>query len=113
SDAEGRPVRDRCREPRVPPPSMKPARVLPTRVYRFYRGGALIDRLRGEPEKDNEFPEDWIGSVVAASNPGRDESPAGLSRLEDGRLLRDAIEADRVAWGTPNVLVKLLDPAER
>jgi mannose-6-phosphate isomerase len=88
-------------------------RVLPERVYRFYRGGALIDRLRGEPERDTEFPEDWIASVVAANNPGRDEPFAGLSRLEDGALLRDAIARDRTRWGTPNLLVKLLDPVER
>jgi mannose-6-phosphate isomerase len=92
---------------------MKPERVRPTRVYRFYRGGALIDRLRGEPEHDGEYPEDWVGSVVAASNPGRDEPFAGLTRLESGPLLRDAIVADRVRWGTPNLLVKLLDPVER
>jgi mannose-6-phosphate isomerase len=92
---------------------MKPQRVLPTRVYRFYRGGALIDRLRGEPEHDGELPEDWVGSVVAARNPGRDEPFAGLSRLEDGTLLRDVIAADPMAWGTPSLLVKLLDPVER
>ena len=92
---------------------MKPERVRPTRVYRFYRGGALIDRLRGEAEHDGEYPEDWVGSVVAASNPGRDEPFAGLTRLESGPLLRDAIVADRVRWGTPNLLVKLLDPVER
>jgi hypothetical protein len=56
---------------------MQLARVRPTRVYRFYRGGALIDRLRGEPERDTEYPEDWIGSVVAANNPGRDDPFAG------------------------------------
>jgi mannose-6-phosphate isomerase len=92
---------------------VKPARLRPTRVYRFYRGGALIDRLRGEPERDSEYPEDWVGSVVAANNPGRDEPFAGLSRLEDGRLLRDAIKQDQASWGTPNLLVKLLDPVER
>jgi mannose-6-phosphate isomerase len=92
---------------------MKPQRVLPTRVYRFYRGGALIDRLRNVPEHDGELPEDWVGSVVAARNPGRDEPFAGLSRLEDGTLLRDAIAADPMAWGTPSLLVKLLDPVER
>jgi mannose-6-phosphate isomerase len=86
------------------------ARVLPTRVRRFYRGGALIDRLRAEAEQDTEYPEDWIGSVVQARNPGRVE---GLSCLEDGRLLRDAIAADPEHWGRPDVLVKLLDPAER
>jgi len=92
---------------------VRPARLQPTRVYRFYRGGALIDRLRGEPERDGDRPEDWLGSVVPARNPGRDEPFAGLSRLEEGALLRDAIEARREAWGTPNLLVKLLDPVER
>jgi mannose-6-phosphate isomerase len=85
-------------------------RVAPTRVHRFYRGGALIDRLRGEDGRDTEFPEDWVGSVVTANNPGRDD---GLSRLDDGRLVRDAVAADPAHWGTPDVLVKLLDSAER
>jgi mannose-6-phosphate isomerase len=89
------------------------ARVRPTRVYRFYRGGALIDRMRGAPEQDGEYPEDWIGSVVPANNPGRNEPEAGLTRLEDGRLVRDAILQRPAHWGTPDLLVKLLDPAER
>jgi hypothetical protein len=88
---------------------MQLARVRPTRVYRFYRGGALIDRLRGELERDTDHPEDWIGSVVAANNPGRDEAFAGLTRLEDGPLLRDGIRERPTSWGTPDVLVKLLD----
>jgi mannose-6-phosphate isomerase len=99
---------------------MHPRRVAPTRVYRFYRGGLLIDRLRGEPESDTEFPEDWVASVTPASNPGRDEPLAGLSRLEDGALLRDVIAADPQGWlgsaaasRSPGVLVKLLDAAER
>ena len=100
-----------------------PLPLLPTRVYRFYRGGALLARMRGEPEEDGEFPEDWVGSVTKANNPGRGEPEAGLSRLADGRLLRDAIAADPEAWlgrahverfGTSTgLLVKLLDPAER
>ena len=94
-------------------PAMNLARVRPTRVYRFYRGGALIDRLRGEPEQDGDRPEDWIASVVAANNPGRDEPEAGLTRLEAGALLRDVIRERPAHWGTPNVLVKLLDPVER
>jgi len=98
-------------------------RLAPARVYRFYRGGRLIGRLRGEDELDGEFPEDWVGSVVAASNPGRDEPEAGLSRLADGRLLRDAVESDAQHWLGPahadrfgtstGLLVKLLDAAER
>jgi mannose-6-phosphate isomerase len=91
------------------------------RVYRFYRGGALLDRFRGGGDgRDGDRPEDWVGSVTAANNPGRDEPDAGLSRLEDGRLLRDAVAQDPHAWlgpsaanGSPGVLVKLLDPAER
>jgi mannose-6-phosphate isomerase len=100
---------------------MRPERLPQTRVYRFYRGGALLDRFRAhEDGADGDFPEDWIGSVTEAKNPGRDEPGAGLSRLEDGRLLRDAIAADPGGWlgpaaasGAPGVLVKLLDPAQR
>jgi hypothetical protein len=43
---------------------MRPSRLRPTRVYRFYRGGALIDRLRGEPGHDDEYPEDWVGCLL-------------------------------------------------
>ena len=102
---------------------LRPVALEPTRVYRFYRGGALIDRLRGVEEVDGAFPEDWVGSVTAANNPGRDEPEAGLSRLADGRLLRDAITADPEGWlgrshlesfgASTGVLVKLLDAAER
>jgi mannose-6-phosphate isomerase len=92
---------------------MNLARVRPTRVYRFYRGGALIDRLRTEPERDVDHPEDWVASVVPANNPGRNEPEAGLTRLESGPLLRDVIAERPAHWGSPNVLVKLLDPVER
>jgi mannose-6-phosphate isomerase len=92
-------------------------RLAPTRVYRFYRGGKLIGRLRGEDEDDDLFPEDWVGSVTQASNPGRDDPEEGLSLLADGRLLRDVIDADPQYWlgdsSTTGVLVKLLDSAER
>ncbi len=99
---------------------MRARRVTPTRVYRFYRGGLLIDRLRSEPEADGEYPEDWVASVTEARNPGRDEPLAGLTRLAEGTLLRDAIASDPEGWlgpaadsGTTGVLVKLLDAAER
>jgi len=42
---------------------MRAELLLPTRVYRFYRGGALLGRLRGEPEEDIFFPEDWEQDV--------------------------------------------------
>jgi len=99
---------------------VRPERLTPTRVYRFYQGGLLIDRLRGEAERDTDHPEDWVGSITAANNPGRDEPEAGLSRLADGGLLRDAVAADPQGWlgpaaatGTTGVLVKLLDAAQQ
>ena len=95
----------------------------PARVYRFYSGGALIGRLRGEPEEDGDTPEDWIGSVTLAHNPGKNDPLEGLTRLADGRLLRDVVAADVGTWlgdahiaryGTSTgLLVKLLDSAER
>jgi mannose-6-phosphate isomerase len=96
-------------------------RLTPTRVYRFYRGGLLIEKFRRRPGVDTDHPEDWVGSVTVARNPGRDEPEAGLSRLDDGRLLRDEVAADPEGWlgaaaadGTSTgVLVKLLDAAER
>jgi mannose-6-phosphate isomerase len=94
-------------------------RLTETRVYRFYTGGALLERFRGDHGEDSDHPEDWVGSLTVARNPGRDEPEAGLTRLVDGRLLRDAVLDDPVAWlgdadatGT-GVLVKLLDSAER
>ena len=56
---------------------MRAERLLPTRVYRFYSGGALIGRMRGEHEADDVFPEDWVGSVTPANNPGRDDPDEG------------------------------------
>jgi mannose-6-phosphate isomerase len=98
-------------------------RLTPTRVHRFYRGGALLGGLRSERAEDGFFPEEWIGSVTPANNPGRADPEEGLSRLADGRLLRDAVAGDPIAWlgeehiarfGTSTgVLVKLLDAAER
>src|SRR4051794_28572675 len=95
--------------------TVNPLRLQPTRVRRFYRGGAAIGRLRGVAEEDGFFPEDWLGSVIDASG----SDGGGLSRLEDGRLLRDAIGADPMGWlgeghvasfGTSTgLLVKLLD----
>lgn len=95
-------------------------RLQPTRVYRFYRGGA---QLRGGNATDGEFPEDWIGSVTPANNPGRDDPTEGLTRLADGRLLKEVIEADPDRWlgrehveqfgVTTGLLVKLLDPSQR
>jgi mannose-6-phosphate isomerase len=88
-------------------------------LTRFYRGGERIAQLRGPSSANGGGPEDWVGSTTTALGADTD----GLSRLPDGRFLRDAIEADPIAflgpehvarWGTdPALLVKLLDAGER
>jgi len=98
---------------------VKPLLLPPNQFHRFYRGGARIDALRGAPAGEDGRPEDWVGSTATAW--GSDDE--GLSRLEDGRVLRDAIRADPEAflgadhvarWGAdPALLVKLLDAGER
>jgi mannose-6-phosphate isomerase len=87
--------------------------------HHFYRGGPAIARFRGIELADDHAPEDWVGSCTCMFGT-RDR---GLSRLPDGRLLRDAVagaperylgpeHAD--AFGAdPGVLVKLLDAGER
>ena len=105
-----------------------PLRLPPNRVYRFYRGGALIDQFRGAlAPQDTVFPEDWVGSATAAINPPeRSYAGEGLSAVEvSGKhiVLADLL-ADRpedVAgrgiverYGpTTALLVKLLDAGSR
>ncbi|MBY8851224.1 mannose-6-phosphate isomerase [Saccharothrix longispora] len=84
----------------------------------FYRGGAAIAALRNDTGADGG-PEDWVASTTTQF--GKDE--AGLSRLPDGRWLRDAVAADPVTWlgaehaaefgGDTALLVKLLDAGQR
>jgi mannose-6-phosphate isomerase len=107
----------------------------PNQLARFYRGGVRIDRLRrasthvdtaistdgdgAAPTHVDGGPEDWVGSTTTAL--GADSE--GLSRLPDGRYLRDAIDEDPIGflgpehvrrWGSnPALLVKLLDAGER
>jgi mannose-6-phosphate isomerase len=98
---------------------MKPLRLPPNQLHRFYLGGPRIAALRGTPLEDDHTPEEWVGS--ANTSFGQDEE--GLSRLEDGTFVRDAIAADPEAflgpehvarYGTdPALLVKLLDAGER
>lgn len=86
---------------------------------RFYRGGARIADFRGVPAQGEFDPEDWVGSTTEVTG----EPGLGLSTLPDGRLLRDAVAADPVAWlgaehvaefgDSTEVLTKLLDAGER
>ncbi|HWE89629.1 MAG TPA: class I mannose-6-phosphate isomerase [Pseudonocardiaceae bacterium] len=85
----------------------------------FYRGGSAIAALRAEPPTDDFTPEDWVASTTTRF--GQDVD--GLSRLPDGRLLRDAVIAEPDSWlGAEHVatfgpdtalLVKLLDAGQR
>jgi mannose-6-phosphate isomerase len=98
---------------------MKPLVLPPNQFHRFYRGGARIDSLRGVAAGADGRPEDWIGSTATSFG----HESEGLSRLEDGRVLRDLIRNDpepflgpdhTTRWGAePGLLVKLLDAGER
>jgi mannose-6-phosphate isomerase len=93
--------------------------VLPPNVLKhFYAGGARIAALRGIELDSDHMPEEWIGAVSTMFGSDR-----GLSRFEDGTLVRDAIEADPEAYlgaehvarhgSTTALLVKLLDAGQR
>ncbi|HYM51289.1 MAG TPA: class I mannose-6-phosphate isomerase [Candidatus Limnocylindrales bacterium] len=96
-----------------------PVRLAPNQPRHFYRGGAALARFRGLPQASPFTPEDWVGSTV--SRFGTDD--VGLTRLDDGRFLRDALAADPLPFlgaahlarsgADPGVLVKLLDPGQR
>jgi mannose-6-phosphate isomerase len=98
---------------------VRPIALPPNSVPRFYRGGAQIAALRGIEVASERAPEEWVGSATTVFG----EQELGLSRLPDGRLLRDALAADPVAFfgpdhaaesgADPRLLVKLLDAGER
>ncbi len=96
------------------------------RVYRNWKGGALLDTLQGAARPtDTHFPEEWIASTTVTRLPNRPANE-GLSRVmaKHGTvLLKDLIEAfPEQMLGEAHVrqygrdlglLCKLLDSAER
>jgi mannose-6-phosphate isomerase len=98
------------------PPLALPANQPPER---FYLGGGRIAAFRGTAATSDRTPEDWVGSTTPLAG----ETALGLTVLPDGRTLRDAVQADPVAWLGPAhvdrygadtaLLVKLLDAGER
>jgi mannose-6-phosphate isomerase len=86
---------------------------------RFYAGGASVAAIRGEPAGGGDRPVDRVGSCTTLFG----EDVDGLTRLEDGGFLRDAIRADPEPWlgpehaalfgADPGLLVKLLDAGQR
>ncbi|MBQ8597145.1 MAG: mannose-6-phosphate isomerase [Lachnospiraceae bacterium] len=109
--------------------SKTPFRLDSPRAWRTYLGGALLDELHGIPKgcgEDGHFPEEWVMSVVAARNAGREDYPGeGLSHIFDAEdiTLKEILEAEpeailgekhvRAHGAHPGVLVKLIDSAER
>ncbi|HXW80134.1 MAG TPA: class I mannose-6-phosphate isomerase [Acidimicrobiales bacterium] len=91
----------------------------------YYAGGKKIAQFRSGDEPARG-PEDWVGSTAAlpAALLASADPTAGISHLEDGTLLRDAVRDDPTGWLGPDlgralsdgeigVLVKLLDAGER
>ncbi len=80
------------------------------RVRRSYLGGARIDKFYGKENCENGYcPEDWIGSVVEANNPGDVIPGEGLGVTENGELVKDILSEK----GEMSFLLKMLDSAER
>ena len=98
---------------------MKPQLLPPNVLRHFYAGGARIAALRGLDLDSDHMPEEWLG----AANTTFGAEERGLSRLEDGTFVRDAIQADPEAYlgaehvarfgADPALLVKLLDAGQR
>jgi len=96
---------------------MRPYTLPPNVLRHFYAGGERIAALRGTEPADHT-PEEWIGAANTTFDGTR-----GPSRLSDGRLVRDALEAEPEAFlgpahvrrfgADPALLVKLLDAGER
>ena len=101
------------------PAALAPVQLDPNCPPRPYLGGAGIAELRGSPQPGEWFPEDFVASTTEVFT----GDGVGLSALPDGKLLRDAVEADPVGYlgqehvdrfGTSTeLLVKLLDTGER
>jgi mannose-6-phosphate isomerase len=99
---------------------VKPQALPPNVLTHFYAGGPRIARFRGIELPSDHMPEEWIGAVntTFGAADGR-----GLSRTEDGTLVRDAIAAQPEAWlgsehvarfgADPALLTKLLDTGQR
>lgn len=98
------------------------------RVRRNYLGGAGIDALHGEAVcVDNNMPEEWVGSMVEASNPGMEVIPQeGIIAVETGNgreFLRDIVDKEKEFYLGDSIhkdgswqlsfLLKILDSAMR
>lgn len=86
---------------------------------RPYRGGAGILAFRGIGSAGDHVPEDFVASVTSVHG----SDTIGLTVLDDGRTLRDAIASDPVGYlgaghvarhgADTGLLVKILNTGER
>ena len=92
----------------------KPLKQSPTRVWRTYRGGKLLEEFFGiESPKDSDYPEDWISSFIEATNPNYVKNE-GVSRTDGGLITQFVTSADfGPGRDEPALLTKLLDAGER
>ena len=99
---------------------LAPISLEPNLQPRPYRGGSRLAAFRGlGGAPGDRFPEDWVGSVTTVF--GHDD--VGLSRLPDGRTLREAVASDPAAYLGPDhvavlgtstgLLVKVIDAQQR
>jgi mannose-6-phosphate isomerase len=98
---------------------MRPVRLPVGVMDHVYRGGAAISALRGGPPRGERTPEEWLGSVTTRFG----AQHTGLTTLEDGTRLREAIASDPESWLGPGrdgdpayatgLLVKLLHAGQR
>ena len=96
----------------------KPSKLPSNQFDHFYKGGNRIGKLRNGPGGPMR-PEEWIASTTTRFG----EAVNGLSKLENGQLLRDVIASDPLNWlgeehiakfgSSTEILVKLLDPDQR
>jgi len=100
--------------------------ILPTRVFRIYRGGHLLEKFRGiKNPQDSDYPEDWILSTVRAMQPygisdesiskiktikGIDNLEVLLKHFPEYILGKDYVKK---FGNSLNLLVKLLDSSIR
>lgn len=102
-----------------------PLNQMPNRVWRTYKGGALIDKWKiSQSEIDGNFPEEWIMSTIPARGKNRPVeeglsfviTPSGVVSLNE--LVTADLElflGEKVAnkFGAKSVLIKMLDSKER
>ncbi|WHY01903.1 type I phosphomannose isomerase catalytic subunit [Neobacillus sp. DY30] len=107
----------------------QPIKLLPTRSWRTYLGGKLLDELHGISDpKDSRYPEEWMMSIISTNrNVDRqhliDEGLSKLDLPDRDSSLKDLVDHNPVEFlgekhvkkygKQTGVLVKLIDTAER